>query len=155
MPRRGVAETMTARVLGWQYQCTSRRREGISPSYFTSYAADVIAQAPTEVQNYWREIGFYFTARSALKHRLVVRLRGALVTGQGAAPFLKMLTEAHKLHHLARLQNWRCYVHLRLAHQAVTGPRVEKVPFYEFDSVEYGGFIPALPWLLRVAIYDI
>jgi len=114
-----------------------------------------MVMAPTEVLNHWRQVGFYFTHRSALKHTLVVRLRSAVVTGHGAAPFLRQLTEVHKLHHLSKVQDWRCFVdHTHIARMpGMTLPKREA--FFEFLSKQYGGFIPSLSWTLKVAVEDI
>ena len=153
-PRRFIDESSTSYIWGAQYSCTRRLADGVKPHYFTSYASNVMALAPKMVLNHWLQFGAHVTHRSAVAYRVVHRLRGALVTGQGASGFLKTLAELHKAQHLRTAASWRSYVDFCRASPSVAGMPARE-PFYEFASKEYGGFIPSLAWMLKVFIDDV
>ena len=155
-PRGAVDETGTTAVWSRSYLCTVRQKTPNQRPYsFLGHSADVIAQAPTYVQRWWREFGYHFTWRSGVRWRIVDRMRGVTAGGLGFSGFLKSLAEQHRSTHLSVSQMWRSYVDWRHASPAIAGPSVERVQFFAFDGLDYAGFIPSLSWLISVGINDI
>ena len=69
--------------------------------------------------------------------------------------FRKMLLERHLATHAQISLSWTYYANQRHANPAPIGPRVDRRPFYNFSSREYGGHVPGEPYLLKTFVEDV
>lgn len=154
LPRRMIGRDGAEFIWGSRYICTSRKGEGIKPYSFHSYNPDAVAQMPMYMRQLWNRLGGCITSRGAINIKVLDSLRSGVSHGLGVSSFLKMLTEAHKLEHRRKEQQWIGAISISQSFPIVTS-RMSKRSFCTFDSVEYGGYLPSASYLCEALCVDI